>query len=439
MLQYAPKFIVNLITYIFDARVRKYYSPVRAGVLYETWVAPKLAFLFGWIFWPVYKYFKFRKYIFIINNISSSPGHMSCELDWLLRDVGYRNETLMNKYIIIWPRSEVAHGAAKEYAEQTFPIYHVSTFLYLFALPFLMRYNQLVLDYGLSSKQLHKIKWINWLNLFKFNQLKSLSRNSLEVWQRWKEYYYLRSLTADKFPMRQGLVMDDELREFLGLKNDKNYVLLQIKTHVVNGTLLETDPNTYIPALRYLSDLGYVLVFMGREKIPDIFIEMGVINYSEWDKNSFERDLQIVRYAALGITSASGVANLFDVMGVPLVYCNHWSFIFPPPGKSTVYVPALIGDARTQKPWSFNKQITFVYDVGRTDFSGGRPSEIMVRNANAEEILEAAKEALALAEQFKPKSNIQEKFQALSEDPVLNRIEARISRYFVEKHQMFFE
>lgn len=436
---YSPQFIIHFVLYCFDSKTRMFSAPIQVPTWYESWLAPKIAMYFCWLLWPLYNFFKWQNFIFIINNISTSPGHMAVELDWMLRDIAYKGEVESNRYIVIWPQSEVAHGAAKEYASNTFPTYIVSTFLYIVALPFFMRFEDLVRDYGLSSQELHKIRKNHSKNYMKISQIKSSTREFSEVWLRYQAYYLLRNITSDNFPLKQNFEMDDELRDFIGIENIEKYALIQIKTSIVNGTLLPTDPSTYVPAINFLKESGCKLIFIGREKMPSIFKEQGLINYSEWCGSTFSRDLQLVAKARLGITSASGFANLFDLMRIPLVYSNQWNFLCPPPGRSTVFLPTLLGDSFTQKLWPFRKQIEFFYQERRSDFSGGVPLELIVQNVSGFELLEATKEALALENNYVEKSQLQKKFQLESGNSILSLLESRISQNFIEKYEMLFD
>lgn len=439
VVSYVPNPIIHFIRYFFDYKTRKFSTPIKVPTWYESRLAPIISIYLCWIFWPLYKYFKWRNYEFIINNISTSPGHIIVELDWMLRDIIHNRKSLTKKYIVIWPQSEVAHGAAKEFSGRTFPTYIVSTCLYIFALPFLMRFEDLVEDYGLSSVVLHKINKESRGIPFNVLNIKSLVRCLLEEQIRYKKYYSLRRESQDLFPLRHNLGIDEELRTFLGADNAENYVLIQIKTNIQNGTLKPTDAKTYIPSIIFLKKLGYKIIFIGREKMPSEFEDLDLINYSEWYGSSFSRDLQLVSNARLGITSASGLANLFDVIGTPLVYSNQWNFVWPPPGRSTVSVPTLLGDNSTKILWPFEKQIAFFYQEEKSDYSGGISSGLMIKNASGIEILHATKEALALGEKYVQKSHLQMKFQAACQNPILSLAESRISQKFIEKYQTLLQ
>jgi hypothetical protein len=149
--------------------------------------------------------------------------------------------------------------------------------------------------------------------------------------------------------------------------------------------------------------------------------------------------LQLVANAQIGVTSASGIANLFDLMRIPLVYANQWNFLYPPLGKNSIFLPTLLGDKSSQKLWPFKKQIAFYYQVERTDFSGGVPLEIMVKNVSGTELLEATKELLDLEKNWKEKSKIQSEFQNKNNDLMFEFQESRISQYFIEKYKILLD
>jgi len=222
--------------------------------------------------------------------------------------------------------------------------------------------------------------------------------------------------------------IDQKLLTFI--KNSKKYVVIQIKDIVGNGTAKSIDPYSYVDSIVFFQAAGYKIIFAGREKMPELFSDFDVINYSEWQFSSFFYDLQLVYNAELVISSASGFSYLADTMQIPLVYTNQWNFVCPPAGLYTVIVPTLFMHNQ-DKPWKFTDQIDYFYQ--RKDSNTAIPESLNPRNASSAEILEGAKEALALKRQFKAMSSLQKDFHALFPTTPLEMADSRISQFFIEK------
>lgn len=428
-----PQTLKQLIYFTFDAKFRRYNSIVGVPRFYKEWVAPNLSFYVYWLGWPIVLILKYTKISFLVNNISNSPGHVSSELDYFLRSLHLGRLDASKRYVVIWPRSEVAHGAKAIYRGK-FANFIVSDVLYAVTLPLTMRYPELRTDCSLSAVDESLLR----CKKYGFNLLPLLRqevRPFEEIWKRYFAYFLVRSQTSGLTPMKNCEPMSSELREFLGEAKNK-YALIQIKTHAVNATATPTDPYSYVETIKYLMTEGIKIVFAGREAMPNQFKELGVLNYAESKIASFQHDLELVQNANFVLSSASGFGWLVDTMGIPLVYANQWSFACPAPGRYTVMVPALFRDS-TGQPWSFKDQISYFYD--RKDSVSPIPSSSNVRSASALEILKATKEAMDLGQSFKPKTVLQQNFQTVRKTAPLAVAESRVSQHFIEKFKCLME
>lgn len=428
-----PEDLRHSIFYVFYGKFRKYNSILGVPRFYKEWVAPNLSFYIYWLAWPIAFILKRRKISFLVNNISNSPGHVSCELDNFFRNLYLGKLDASKRYAVVWPCSEVAHGAKEIYSKK-FVNFTVSDVLYAAILPLTMRYSELRTDCSLSGVDeslLNCKKYVT--NLLPI--LKQGVRPYEDVWKRYFDYFLIRAQTNGFTPLKIGGLVSSELNEFLG-DAKKKYALIQIKTHAVNATATPTDPYSYVETIEYLTREGFKVVFAGRETMPNQFKDLGVMNYAESEIASFRHDLELVQNAKFVLSSGSGFGMMPDTMEIPLVYANQWSFACPAPGRYTVTLPALFRDSSGQL-WSFKDQIAYFYD--RKDSVSPIPSALNVRPASALEILEATKEAINLGQDFKPKTELQKNFQALRKTAPLAVAESRVSQHFIEKFRCLME
>jgi len=143
-----PPFVKHSIHYLFEKKFRRYHNLVKIPKFYLKWLAPNLAVYVYWISLPLFYFFKRKRYLFLTNNITNSPGHVMPELDYFFRKTRYESDA-QNRYIIIWPRSEISHGAKIAYEKHVFK-FIVSDLVYVLMHPFLIRFPELSIDCGIS-------------------------------------------------------------------------------------------------------------------------------------------------------------------------------------------------------------------------------------------------------------------------------------------------
>ena len=429
---WVPDFIIHLLKFVIEQKYRSNHSLFWVPKLYVNRIAPNVAVHLSWMLRPVYLMMKKAKLTFLINNISSSPGHVVIELDWFFRRIETGELPPERRYAVVWPRSEVSRYAAEVYGNR-FYAFIASDFVYCMLLPFIMRYQDITVDIGLSTVNLtlQKHQTIKESKLTRGNRLRAriLPRPYMEVWDRYASYFDLRAKTQGFYPMKPRHSMSTELFDFLGDSAVK-YAVIQIKTTAVNANALATDPSTYLEAIDFLKDKGYNLVFAGREQMPEVFQPLGVLNYAEWNKATFRYDLELIAGSIFVLSSASGFAMLADTMGIPLVCTNSWHLILPPPSRLCITVPTLL-HGETGDIMRFCDQIDFFYS--REESNSPPPQSMKPRIATSREILEAVKESLSLRECFCNQSNLQSQFNALRPGSPLFVAESRISQNFIER------
>ena len=299
---------------------------------YHSFFSIKLVTILSPILYLVYKIIINRNLIFSVNNISHAIGHAYPEIDALIRmrKVGQ----IDNKYKIlyIYPKSPVllAIKLIIEKCDVDDKICIIqSGLLNLMIAPLLLKYPELTVCASISAVNM------------KMDENKKLA-NSLHfgdvIKYRMTDYAILRKQTRFFIPFNVNWNLPAILREFVGLSK---YIVIQIKDTAVNGTLHPVDPVTYIKAIQKAKELNYAVIFAGREKMPNSFINEGVINYSESSHASPLNDFLLVLNSVGVISSASGFAFMADIIEKPLLTLNSWHIVGYP-GIKTISIPSRI-------------------------------------------------------------------------------------------------
>tara|TARA_Y100000589_G_C27148373_1_gene627863 strand:+ start:501 stop:1700 length:1200 start_codon:yes stop_codon:yes gene_type:complete len=258
------------------------------------------------------------------NIISSSYGHITAEIDLILR---YKSNSQKKINILIWPTENV-RLISKLFPKNKILIsdsllkfcvisFFIGKKYYREVSASLSRQNfsntnfHIVgySDYREHDYQSFKLIWKKYLLISEDNNLKGL-------------HYFLKNKLDSPFNFR--------------------YAVLQIKDVIVNASAVITDIKSYLLSIKYLKDLGYKVVFGGSEVIPDIFLEYEVLDFKKFCKQNYLNELRLINNAEVVISSPSGYAFLASTLNKKLLYCNQWSITIPQPGKLTLQVPCRI-------------------------------------------------------------------------------------------------
>jgi putative glycosyltransferase (TIGR04372 family) len=372
------RLIKRLWTWVRDPNFRENW-----GLFYppESWhiqVSTVLAKYVYWIFWPVAKYFTSKKYLFAINNISYSIGHAYIELDYTLRmqELGHIPKDKI--IIFIWPKSPVANGFRNIKQQEKFKIILNGGF-HILVYPLLLRYRYLSFDAGLSD--LDHSENING----------NYKLTNAQAFNKYINYFRCIALTSNFYPL-VSLHQAKAPRELKKLFNGKPYVLIQIKDKGVNASFGPTNPDSYLPVIQEEIAKGRVVIFAGREKMPALFEQAGVVNYANSNLATAENDYYLIRDAVAVLSSGSGFSVLADVLGVPLLITNVWNFLWVG-SKKTLALPSLISiDGREL---TFIEQYKFALDSGQVFDRNPTNYRLVCRDNTACEIQKAWHELLA--------------------------------------------
>jgi putative glycosyltransferase (TIGR04372 family) len=368
-----------------------------------------------------------------------SPGQITQELDYFFRRLHTGEISLDRKYVVVWPSesrwllSDVARDTQKMYHER-FHMFIVNNLIYYLILPLISRFPDITCDCGTSPENCSIIGKDGKLRSKTFPLITRTNRSCQEYLEINKYYNLLRLKTPGFCPLKPVYPMTSELTSFLAEVMPK-YAVIQIRSARANGTLKPTDPLTYLEAIDFLRQNGFKIVFGGREAIPKIFSDLGVLNYANWEHASFFHDLHLIANSSFVLSSASGFAMMPSVMDIPLVYSNQWTIAQPQFGRLTVNVPTLLrnSDGRLMR---FIEQIDYSVKTWGSNYYYN-PHEVTLepRVATSREILEATKEALSLKDTFYMPSDLQNQFNSLNSEFPIGNVDSRISQYFIESHQ----
>ena len=410
-----------------------YYRKIRSrgAAIFEKHILYFLIKFAPWAFLPIIWIIRLAKIRFV-TNIALGVGHIVPEADHFLRlkKTGAIDPNL--RYVLIFQNSALAAGFCEIYRHHFFYCTS-STFLFLLTAPLLLIDPNLQVDCGLSRLKFRLPDPGDATLYPPFQQRIS----KLNGYRNRIGYYRLRGQIQDYLPLRSGNFEESVLEELLNY--DDRIALIQIKTKPMNAAALPTNPETYLPALEYMMELGIRLVKIGYEKIPDSFTSLGMLDYPSTPQARFSNDLRLVRRASI-VLATSGVGWMPCVMEVPQVYAKFWHIFTPPFSKNCIMAPTLVRRRTDDQILSFSDQ--FDLYINKKDEYGPELFPIDTHepiNATSDEILAAVKECLALAEKERPLSNLQRQYKMLDPEGFLAYAESRISEYFINKHSDLLE
>ena len=405
--------------------------------LYEAYVAPFIAHFFWFVFLPLYWYLKKKQIIFVVN-IAEGTGQVLPELSNLFLRISLGEISKINKYVWIRKKNDFSRACIGLYGNK-FWYAVMNTWLYNITLPLTMRFHDITYDAGMSGLHWELPSTEPYVSPKPWQTFLYVDSKS-KILELWREWYKRRLLKPSFYPLRQyavnNLILSEELSAFL--ENDSQKIaLVHIKENIMNATARVTDPATYIPALKHLVSQGYKLVFVGREKMPDVFLQFPIINYANSRYASFLHDLQLFSVAEIAITGGSGIAWIADTIGTPVLYLNSWHLFMPPGSLKCVYVPTLVRKKNGELLSFFDQFELYL----KNDFSNGDSfpkEEYEAVNASAEDIVQGLLELLLMNNQVIPLDPLQKRFKDLHALGWTIFAESRISKSFVQKYVNLF-
>jgi putative glycosyltransferase (TIGR04372 family) len=361
-------------------------------------------------------------------NVSPTTGHNTQELDYFfrLRLVGSAD----GRAVFLRRPSPIHNDSISLYGKR-FWFASNNQVLCDLLFPIVVSTERLRIDCGLARGK-RQLKADGTYHILSPDQtyLGEISKEENTV-QRHR-YYLLRNRTLDDAPLTDGVGCDAELARLLG-NDGRKIALLHIKLDAINATAAASDPNAYLPAIRWLLENRYQVVFVGREAYPTQFKEFGVLNYSESTLASYRHDIQLFALAAVAITAGSGISYLADCMNKPYVYLDSWHLAMTNPSPRCVVVPCCVRERKRGRLLTFAEQNVLYFNL--PDRGGERfPIDVYEgRNADAGEVLAALCEALSM-NGTEPLSPEQSRYREILPKLMRETVRSRISQFFLDQH-----
>lgn len=402
--------------------------------VFEGYIAPFIAQYLWLFFLPIYWIVKKNRICFVIN-IAEGTGQVLPELSNFFLQLSIGEIDQHRRYVWIRKKNDFSRACIGLYKKQ-FWYATMSTLLYNATLPLTMRFHDITHHAGMSGLHWELPTTESRVPLKPWQTFLYVDSKS-KILELWREWYRRRLLKPNFYPLKEhNLALSEELAAFLG--DDKQHIaLVHIKENIMNATAKVTDPATYMPALEHLVSQGYTLVFVGREKMPDLFLQLPIINYANSRHASFLHDLQLFSIAQLAITGGSGIAWIADCLHTPILYVNSWHLFMPPGTEKCIYVPTLV-KRKNGGMLSFIDQFELYLGNNFTNGDAFPSAEYEAVNASSDDIYNALLELLRIKKDEAPVSSFQERFKYLHPMGWTCFAQSRISESFIRKYGNLF-
>jgi putative glycosyltransferase (TIGR04372 family) len=413
--------IKHIIRWLIWSEYRTNNSVISPSSVFYLRHSRKVIFILYPFLYLIKKYCQKNKIYISVNNIPFAVGHLYPEIDQLLRVLMSVKKYEKALFLYIYPKNKILKEASPIFGRKNFRIIQ-SGLLHIFFYFAAIKFKEIRIDCSLSVHAHHKTNGLDqhrYVFEDKFGRYADLYRKS-------STYYPLSRLgIKNKMP--------DNLSKLIGIGK---YAVIQIKDHAANATWKGVDPCTYEPIILRLMNMGYNVIFAGREKMPEIYKNLGVVNYSESIIATALNDYYLVFNASLVVSSASGFSLMADLLDKPLLLLNIWQ-LSNCIGRRTLFIPTVI--LKNKEKLNFIEQYRLFIDldgVNSKGLAGNTKEAYTALDANAEEI-EAALIELIKELSLKcvpPRSALQLDYNSLFLGTWTSNGLSRISQNFLDRN-----
>ena len=218
------------------------------------------------------------------------------------------------------------------------------------------------------------------------------------------QYYKRMRGTANLHPMRLETPCPSELRDFVD-RNGKPIVIIQQRQIVSAANKIIAVDELYRPALEYINEKGYTLVFVGREVYPESWRELGVIDYANSHFASFQNDSHLFRLASYALLAASGTKWLAEVQDTPFLQINNSQGANLPFSGKSITLPSKWMNEHDGKMCSALEHIR-----NNLYYGAGSPPGLYAQSVTAQDILEGVQELEILIDKDTPRTPLQQQW-----------------------------
>jgi putative glycosyltransferase (TIGR04372 family) len=285
---------------------------------------------------------------------------------------------------------------------------------------------------------------LNYSNVKNFVSLVSLGHefpfirnhkySSLELSLKFSEYAVLRFDLNKNNTLLENLTLNNNIFKELNINVNEKYITVQIKTEKANQTIIQSNPHILLKILKTLSDYGYKIIFMGREKLPTEWQNLNIINYANSPNASFSNDLILTKFSTLNLSTASGFFLIADLLHVPSCVINVWQILWPPFDPNTTFIPQLLKQGNRIVPIYEQVQLNFKYSTHLADDISDLLSKYDPVEVELNIVLKTIRDILN--NDYKPNLFLRDQvnFPIEFKSLPLNFVESKISRSFLETY-----
>jgi len=390
----------------------------------------------------LYKYLRKSNTKLLANIMfAGSPGHQIAELDYFLRKFRCGEIPRDGRYLWIQKAGLITSALAEIFGPH-FRQYNLGMIAldnyFDMASEICRMMPELGIDVGISHLKNSVMSRDNTF-ISRFSDKLYYNVTNDAVMRATIDYARTRRLTEDFDPWRPGLPpIEGELADLLGGKIGR-IAAIHFRKNPGNAGV-RVPPEHFFPTLEYLRDNGYTLVKVGTEPYPEEFAAYDVINYTGSPLRSFRNDFILLGNSKLHLINASGLEHIGDVLDIPIVSYGRWHLSLVPYARKMVVVPALLYDPKRERLLSFGEQMLFFRtrpEWWEGQFFGWHfpIDRFAARPPQADELLAATKEAIALGEVDQPLTAEQTRFIQLDDNGLLPVARGRVSQFFLERCQ----
>ena len=373
------------------------------------------------------RYLKKKKiFISVHNNCNSSMGHIYNEIDQFQRMQKIDEKNFDSTIWFPTSRKEILGDTKDVFENKNFKILFggiKKIFLTFTAI----KCPSISIDASLSADN------------YVFSNKELSNKNRVIFHDKPKKRAMMTIKSSEFYPNKDKLINYHEVKYELmqSLNIIKKYVVIQIKTVKVNGTLKPLSLDLFLKSIKYFQDKDYQIIFAGREACPKIFLDNKVIDYANSKYASPLNDFLLIGYCSLVIASASGFCFLPESLEKPLLVINahHIGQHF---GRRTIYLPTLL--SRRSEVFNASIQQEYLCKYGANCGYDTFDDLYILHTPTSEEIFMAVKELEGmLSDQIPLLTSLQKKIRESRGHHLLSDGLSRISNYYLSKHASFFK
>ena len=378
----------------------------------------------------IFRIFKVR---ILTNHMFGSTGHTFLELQYIFL-ISKKLDYKKYNYYLFTNRTKFTSELKKIYPS----FFYTNKQKPIFKLIIINKYFEYILNIILSFNNnfTYDVGLGHFTNVGHFTNDYKKMRSGSDGFSRYIDYYRIKSANKKKF-YNEAIFKNQShiLRKKLGIKAKDKIVNIHLKNLSGNSCAKKTEPQTYIQTIKYIKKRGYKIIFIGREKMPNIFKKYQIFDYANSQFSNIKNDLLITYTSSFNICFASGIYSLANYLNKPLLYLGSWHLNIQSHYSKCVYFPAVLKLEKNNKYVNYNEQIRKVVS-DEVVFKGFnfKKDKIKVINPTSNDILFSFKELENLVLKNYKKTSLQKKFNKKFKAHPQEYSQSIVSKKFLKKY-----